>query len=339
MKRNIGLDLLKTMACFAVIVLHVTGIIVTANNSNTYTINHTLYYIAVFAVPIFFMVNGYLLLNKSKMGYKYIIKKIISILIIIFSWNVLIFLASLVKHKVQNPFVNFAGSLIQKGYFWQFWFFGALIIVYLVLPIIYNYFKNLKIAIAITGIFVIISLSIDLLSLIRSIQGNSILQVHVIQTFRLWTWLAYYLLGGLLGKKEVTEYILKHMSMSINWIIFIISIIVISIYQFNISFLYKNPHAEFFYDNIFTFMYVISLFILVYRQDYSRYKNKIIELISKNAMGIYIIHVTILNALTHFYKFNTPITNIGLIFVVFVISLILSEVISRVPIVNKLVKL
>jgi surface polysaccharide O-acyltransferase-like enzyme len=75
MKRNLELDLLKIIACFTVIVVHVTGIIAT-NNSNIYTINHTLYYIGSFSIQMFFMVNGFFSLNKKNISYQYVIKKI-----------------------------------------------------------------------------------------------------------------------------------------------------------------------------------------------------------------------------------------------------------------------
>lgn len=338
MERNIGLDILKISACFSVIILHVTGII--ANTDTKYTINHTLYYIAVFAVPIFFMVNGCLLLNKNNIDYKYVIKKIINILLVVLSWNMLIFLAELIiKRKIINPFYMLFNNFIEKDYFWQFWFLGALILIYLVLPMIHKCFGKTKSAIIITGIFVLISLIIDFLSLIRSFNEQSILQIHVIQTFRVWTWLAYYLLGGLLGKIEVREYIISKISKKINIMMLIISLIVISLYQYNIGhYFYNTLYSEYFYDNIFTYVYIISLFFVIYRQNFKIKHTKPINLVSNNIMGIYIVHVTIIKGFTHFYKFNTSIPNIVFIFIVFICSFILTFIISQIPLVNRLIK-
>lgn len=53
-KRNINLDVLKVLACFSVIFLHSTRIIVNNINSH-YTINHLLYYSSVLALPVFFI--------------------------------------------------------------------------------------------------------------------------------------------------------------------------------------------------------------------------------------------------------------------------------------------
>ena len=35
---------------------------------------------------------------------------------------------------------HIGNNYMQKDYFWQFWFFGSLIIIYSVLPVIYKYF-------------------------------------------------------------------------------------------------------------------------------------------------------------------------------------------------------
>jgi surface polysaccharide O-acyltransferase-like enzyme len=250
----------------------------------------------------------------------------------------IIFLAKLIiKRKITNPFYTSFKNLIQQDYFWQFWFFGTMIIIYLILPILYKYFNDYKTAIILTVTFIAISLTIDLLNLIRSFNGYSIIQLHIIQTFRLWTWFAYFLLGGLLGKEKVKNFFLNHINNITNWCILSASIIIISIYQYNVGILYKKSNLEYFYDNIFTFIYSISLFILIYRQNFKQ--NKIIKIMSNNIMGIYIVHVTVIKIFTHFYKFNTPILNISFIFIVFICSLILTLVISKIPLFNRLIKI
>ncbi len=60
--RNINLDLLKVLACVGVVLLHTTmdGFKETGSwNLLTY-----LYYLGTYSIPLFFMVNGYLLLGK-----------------------------------------------------------------------------------------------------------------------------------------------------------------------------------------------------------------------------------------------------------------------------------
>ena len=121
MERNTGLDLLKIIACFACVVLHVTGMVPVA--SAGYGLQNALYYIAGLAVPVFFMVNGALLLNKADLGYRYVSKKIANILVIVFAWNVLFFLEKLLLERTTtDPAAASLRSFVQGDYFWQFWF-------------------------------------------------------------------------------------------------------------------------------------------------------------------------------------------------------------------------
>ena len=76
-ERNISLDVLKVLSCFSIVALHIFG---RKNN----LLNGIVYYISTFAIPIFFMVNGFLLMRKKEISYKYIVKKIYKILKIIF---------------------------------------------------------------------------------------------------------------------------------------------------------------------------------------------------------------------------------------------------------------
>ena len=337
MKRNLSLDVLKILACFSVVVLHVAGIVVEVDSN--YTLSHLLYYAVCIAVPIFFMVNGYLLLNKKEVKYKYIFKKIINIIIIIFSWNLLISIAKfLINGSISNPIYFSMQNLIQGGYFWQFWFFGALIIVYLFVPVINKYFKNKKNAIVLTCATICLCFAIDLISILRSLQGERIVQINVIQTFRIWTWFAYYLLGGFFGNIELRNKIISFINIKWNWGILIVSFITSNIYQYNMAKLYNTVYAEYFYDNILTFVYIISLFILVLRYNFERL-DRFITFISGNMIGIYIVHVTIIKVVSKLIEFDTTLINTIIIFIIFLSSLFASWILSKIPIIKKLISL
>ena len=72
MKREKWIDLIKIIACFLVVNLHtVTDGISEGRNNIGLILNHC----GVFAILLFFMVNGYLQLRKENVSYKYCIKK------------------------------------------------------------------------------------------------------------------------------------------------------------------------------------------------------------------------------------------------------------------------
>ena len=70
--RNLGLDLLKIFSCIGVVILHSTR---PGFNLEHYNISAYLYYLATYAIPLFFMLNGYFLLNKKKLPYSYVFNK------------------------------------------------------------------------------------------------------------------------------------------------------------------------------------------------------------------------------------------------------------------------
>ena len=83
--RNINLDFLKIMACIGVVLLHTTmpGFKETGPwNYLTY-----LYYLGTYSIPLFFMVNGYLLLGKNEISYSYIPTKNKMILVTVSIWT------------------------------------------------------------------------------------------------------------------------------------------------------------------------------------------------------------------------------------------------------------
>lgn len=60
--RNINLDLLKVLACVGVVLLHTAmgGF----KETDSWNFSTYLYYLGTYSIPLFFMVNGYLLLGK-----------------------------------------------------------------------------------------------------------------------------------------------------------------------------------------------------------------------------------------------------------------------------------
>ena len=60
--RNINLDLIKVLACVGVVLLHTTmgGF----KETGSWNFLAYLYYLGTYSIPLFFMVNGYLLLGK-----------------------------------------------------------------------------------------------------------------------------------------------------------------------------------------------------------------------------------------------------------------------------------
>lgn len=78
-ERDCGVDLLRFVACCAVVGLH------TFANGLTPT-SAIVYYACGFAVPVFFMVSGAFLLNRGGVTYSYVIRKLRPLLAVLLLW-------------------------------------------------------------------------------------------------------------------------------------------------------------------------------------------------------------------------------------------------------------
>ena len=82
-KRNEGIDLLKALSMVAVVGLHSqrSSILGTVNNE-------VLYYLSRFAMPCFFMINGYLILTRNDFTFTYYKRKIVNMIRVLISGGV-----------------------------------------------------------------------------------------------------------------------------------------------------------------------------------------------------------------------------------------------------------
>lgn len=89
------------------------------------------------------MANGFFLVNRAKMSINYVLNKIGLIMIPILGWNLIVFIPKTILKKNENGyFETVLGSLMQKGFFFQFWFLGALIIMLFLVPILNKIMKS-----------------------------------------------------------------------------------------------------------------------------------------------------------------------------------------------------
>ena len=315
--RNLGLDLLKIFSCIGVVALHST---MPGFTLEQYNVSAYLYYLGTYAIPLFFMINGYFLLNKKELTYSYVFSKIAGILTVVSAWNILIWLVR--RDFNVNPLRKIIGSLVQKGYFYQFWFFGSLIIIYLTLPIIKKVLEKDYSYSVVLLFLMVIGVVIEI---INTFILHKPIQQYVPQTFRLWTWFFYYILGGYLGKINIQEIKLTKFIIVSFSIIFMISPILLFYLSKNV---YHNIFAEYFYDAMIVKIVSIGLFILFVKieKHIVLKNNELIVMVSSLTMGVYIVHTFILAQVVKYID-----TNVGYnTTIILIITLSISFFISRI---------
>lgn len=195
------LDAVKVIALALVFALHTQrGVEVTDPCHN-----FIFFYAARCSMPLFFMVNGALILNKKSLTRAWYMKKLFNTVRILFIWGIvtigyyLIYMREGLFEAVKN------GLKVMLAYHWviNLWFLVTFMLIYTVLLFSFDAVK--KHIHAVTGILGAVCVCIDLLSMINISKGGFFIQDAVNQRLRLWTWMFYFCLGYELSQVRLPE--------------------------------------------------------------------------------------------------------------------------------------
>ena len=336
--RDSNIDLIRVIACAAVVGLHTFP-----KDLSVYTA--LLYYLCGFAVPFFFMSSGYFLLNRSKVSCEYAKNRCVGIIKTVFAWSCLWHVLKFVKQGGFNKTIvidfssivkTFAGAFVQRGTLWQFWYLGALLIIYMLLPFLSKLSsRNKRILLLTCGI---ISISIQIVSF----KCGKPIQKYVTQTFRIWTWLFYFLLGGQIKiiKAQISTYI---SIVSHFWICADYTVIVILFENYvgckKILEAGEALHAEYFYDSFCEMVWIVIVFSFLLRINLSKRCSKFVMELASLTMGIYIIHPMVLAITIKIIGNNSIFNSILCWFVTTLCATGMAWIIKRFPLGEYLIKI
>lgn len=277
--RNPGIDLIKILACMGVLSLHVY--LHRLNEEPVFELQNILFYLGTLSMPIFFMVNGYLVMRRPHET-KYYVKKIFNIFKIVFTvnllWGMLLYIKGGTSVDMLSPIKETVKNLFfQSGYFSVFWFFGALSIIYLMMPLIDKYIlKDRKRIYIFISFLVLVQFIVSIINLYCGYTGHTLLEQKIYQPFRLHNHLCYFLLGGVLN---YTNYLQEK---KCNKFYVIIAVIFASIFSAIVcNTVFNNTFVEFLHSNILITVAVLLLFVKLkslksppppHMQDYQYFK-------------------------------------------------------------------
>ena len=139
---NPVIDILRTISIFAVILVHTTTRTLEVTKYNLLKTPWTLFLnqAARFAVPLFFMISGFVLelnyhLHESYLTY--LKKRFSRIFVPYVFWSVIYYF--FIYYKGRDP--NFLSSLIFGDASYQLYFIPSLLIFYLLFPLFHKYFR------------------------------------------------------------------------------------------------------------------------------------------------------------------------------------------------------
>lgn len=353
-KRYANIDLLKTIAIIMVIALHsqlFTTDFIKDNKISTYI----QYFIRILCegVAIFILVNGFLLINKKQFDFKKHLLKTLKIFAILVIWSIILTISIQLIYKEPLKIIGIIKNIfitdINNKYTGVLWFLQNLIALYLIYPVlkivhdnnkkVYNYFFI---------ILLIFTMFTNLLSLISNLintkikfEGIKIIITYISKFQILYNrnFLIFFMLGGyLFENKEKFE----TKKVRIKWIIIGLAAWIMSyIYAIIISKLQNKTYiGSFNYESIFMPFILIGIFALTFNyKDKNHWYNKFIETVSKNSLGIYLIHIIIIRILNSVITETLPIgIRIIKVIFIFLVSLGLTLIIKKIPKINKIIE-
>ena len=322
MKRNISLDLIKIVAMYSVMALHIGFAI---------HIPHCFlarYWWSLFgvAVPLFFMVSGYLMESKTTVSFKYSLRKVFGILKYVFITMTPFVFYELVKGNLNG--LKYYYSWIRQGSPLSiYWFFAAMIIVYLLLPSWKRLMNGKYSRLSLILLFFICQ-AVFVLNVLFGFE-----KTYTYQAFRIWNWLFYFSLG-MLVKRYQDKF------NGINLIHMALACMAFLVFRRVFSGLIGN---EYFYCSIPNMAYVLCLFVCLYKIRLGPTGEKAISELSTLFLPVYTIHWPIfLFCMAHGIRIDLPEPNLFIIMNYLVLAIVItlfSLLLVRLPVLKTVFRL
>ena len=292
--RNLNLDLLKLIACTAVIGLHI-------HIKHDSTVARTLYYLCTFGVPVFFMTTGYLLLDRQHFSASYIFRKLCSILRVTVLWSIIAALVKMAASLVlagsleRNPVVEVLRVLYlglqDQGIMFVMWYLGALFLIYLTLPAVSRLLRgedgstSTRRMLLLWGALALLIVASRIVSLLI----GRMLQNRVWLTYRIWTYWQFLLLGCLLKRLQPT--VEQRLTIRAHlWLTVLLSALAAAEFVCIKRFYIENAWGSTAYDSLAMILWTSSMFTLVCRLKPGTKTKALVSQLAPLTMGVYLVH-------------------------------------------------
>lgn len=352
------IDLLESIAIFMVILYHGPLYSYNFHNPAVGSVGALHYFfntILSTCVPLFFFANGYLLFSK-KMDLKKHFSKVLRLVALVTLWSAITVFILMFINQEFFGIKEFLKNVWYRKMWWNhhLWFIGSLVMVYIFFPLLKNaYDTNKKAFFYFTAVVAFLTFGNTLLNHllntgkfflgapINADGKNYFDMFNPFYGIRGWVFV-YFCLGGI--AYHYKDKILQIPPKTRN-IISSLGIIISCLGLFGLglvlstSLLNEWPWDVVFkgYDSIFTLFNVIFIYILCLNY---KANNRFIALVSRNTLGIYFIHMIIIKLTCPYMKQIDFLCNLpgSLIysFAVLCISLGISVLIQKIPIVKKI---
>ena len=302
-------DLIRTIGIFLVIMLHASNeyfmtIYQTSLDSEVYWITATVYKVlALPCVPLFVMLSGALLFQPSKINEPiktFLRKRLNRIGLAYLFWSAIYLAWGFFVNNIPVTLDNVIQGSIKglfTGSWYHFWFLYLIVGLYLVTPILRAVvaYKSQRL---VRYLIILWFLGVAVVPLFQLVTGYALNN----NVFIFGGWIGYFLLGTYLQKKQLRYPVLGGLfllgliwSVSSTWVM---------------HFLAHSLNQDYFFFDYLTANVIVTsvaLFLILSRfkadwpgSNHPRF-SKVIHMISKNTLPIYLFHIIILESLQKGY--------------------------------------
>ena len=311
--RELAFDILRVIAMCMVVVIHVSNVYsrsfgIISNKSFLVSLGFNT--ISRVSVPIFLMISGALLVDRSFNKNKYF-KRIIKYLILIIVWDIIYLLW---EYFYLGISYNRLYILLIEPYRAHLWFLYTILTLYIIQPLLKLILdKSSK------------TIKILLLLIWFILSTLSLVNYNIASIFTIFSYIGFFIIG-----KYLYDYIKKNNLKKYN-LLFILLIIINICLSINFNYSYSLKYNRFYnlffaYRSPFIIISSLALFILVITNYRKEKLPKIIKYLSEVSLGVYLIHGIFLDITIKL--FNYQLTNVLYGIPLFAIIILILSIIS-----------
>ncbi len=281
------IDNLRGIACLMVVMIHTTTWYITnpaTVASFDWNVANLLNSASRVSVPLFFMISGYLFYGERSAQPRHFLR--IALCLLFYSAIALLYIVLFTSINSDLSLKN----ILQKPIFYHLWFFFAVIVIYLVSPLIQVKALSGKMLLALIAVIGIVA-NPNLVTL--KSDGVEWLPINLYINGDTFYYVLYAILGRAIGMMETQKRALSWLSAAV------VVLAVVAISRGTLHELrWRGNFADtwYLYCGPMVFLCAIALFTLVKNTLNSRTLPGL-ALISRHSLGIYGFHALIIHAL------------------------------------------
>lgn len=348
-ERYIYADILRTLAIFCVVNIHVSGSFslggFDVTNINNWWAENTFNSLTRWGVPIFLMISGMLLLNTEKYESltTFFSKRMKKIVIPFLVWGVIFEILHPrymdIPFTFKGLFIDFVGGTI----YWHFWFIYAIIGLYLLTPIIRVFVKKASRTIKVYALclWFIFASVIPLIESVSGVNFDASTNLSVLGNY-----LGFFVLGHFLHEYDVSKAFKR-----IVYFLAVVSSVISPTLTYIMTKKNGGIFASYFYDyqSVTVVIMSIAIFLLMKSIDWNlllKGNKRLVSVVgsaSQASFGIFLVHFIFMNELTRtsieVFRMSAnswirvPLMDV----IVFVLSLLCVLILRKIPYIRRIV--